>query len=97
VSASLDGESVIVSWRKVLYAVDFVILRKDEGFAGAGWQEVGVVPDDPATPTGRSFSYVDKTVAKDHTYIYGVRSRNLDKNGKLIESKTIESDPITIP
>jgi hypothetical protein len=96
VQATADGHSITIQWKNFFYAVDFVVLRRAVDEQSRGWVQLGVVPNTNPTGPPPPFTFTDVSAQPGVTYVYGVKSRNLDRAGVLVESRVIETAPVTI-
>ena len=90
------GDTVTVSWTYFGYAVDFVVLRR-EPKAGSAWQEIAVVANSFPDPNLFPLTHTDTDAVSRATYVYGVKTRNNNKHGALVESAVVETAPVTVP
>ena len=96
VEAAADERSITIQWKNFFYAVDFVVLRRAIDGPSRGWVELAVVPNINPTGPPPPFVFTDNSAQHGVSYVYGVKSRNLDRAGVLMESRVIETTPVTI-
>jgi hypothetical protein len=89
------GDNVVLHWKHFGYTVDFVIVRR-AAVAGSAWQEVAVVPNTYPDPQLLPHFYPVIGGVPGATYIYGVKARNNNKHGVLIDSAIVETAPVTL-
>jgi hypothetical protein len=96
VTATGSRDGITVAWKHFGYAVEFVVLRRVAN-GGTNYQTVAVLPNDRMQdPAGKQLESQDPHAITGLTYVYGVRSRNYDRNGLLIESAVVEALPVRV-
>jgi hypothetical protein len=93
----LVDEGVEVIWASIRPNREFVVMRREVD-STEDWSELAVI--DATDEDGNlrtSFDYLDRTVQPGRAYVYGVRARNLNQTGDVLESKIVETDPVMVP
>jgi hypothetical protein len=85
---------VLISWTQWPYAEDFVVLRRY--VRSNSWTEIAVVPNQyrHREPIPKRLEFADTPPVSGVEYVYGIKTRNYNKDRVLIESRAVETAPI---